>query len=269
MPTTHEASRKSAPPFAAGLLANRRPDPHVERMTQGSLDTIDRPSVALGRCRAAPVSPGPSRPAVPWGALALLVLGSSMAEGQEYRFEDADGPGVEIGRSGTAIVVDAAGPALFGRREFYRPVPPLQLRNRWIVVQDSTLGLVFAAPSGVKPDVEAYDGDVHLRSLQGVTAVEVRALVFNVWGELTGYLGVTVLIELEAGDAWDSQPRWADVLATAHAHRTSIMWINRVMFDDESILEADMAPVATAWSYVTGSEFDGLPEDSLLDAIGL
>ena len=252
----------------ATLLANPRPDLHVEHMTHGIFDTIARTSVALGRCTAAP-SARRSRRVVLWGALALFVLGSSTAEGQAYRFEDSDGQGVEIGRRGAAIVVEAAGPPLFGRREFYRPVPPLQIRNRWIVVQDSTLGLVFAKPSGVSPDLETYSGDVYLRSLQGVTAVEVRALVFNIWGELAGYLGATVLIELEAGDAWDIHLRWGDVLATTHAHRTSIMWINRVMFDDESILKADMAPVATAWSYVTGSEFDGLPEDSLLDAIGL
>jgi hypothetical protein len=46
------------------------------------------------------------------------------------------------------------------------------------------------------------------------------------------------------------------------------MWINRVMFDDESILAADVSAVATAWSYVTGTDFDGLPEESLRRVAG-
>ena len=237
-------------------------------MKQASSHAFPRVCVVPGRGEATPASPARRRSTVFLGTLALLLLGASTARGQqEYRFEGAREAGVEIGRRGTAIVIAAAGPALFGRREFYRPVPPLEIRNRWVVVQDSTFGLVFAEPSGVKPDLEGYDGDVYLRSLQGVSAVEVRALVFNVWGELAGYLGVTVLMELAPGDSWDIHPRWTDVLAPTHEHRTSIMWINRVMFDDESILEADTDAVATAWLYVTGSEFGGLPEESLQRAL--
>ena len=206
-------------------------------------------------------------PAVAVGTLALLVLCPSPGEGQGYLFESGDA-GVEIGRYGSAIVIEAPGPALFGRREFYRPVPPLRLRNRWVVVQDSTFGLVFAEPSGVESDVGSYDGDVYLRSMQNVRAVEVRVLAFNVWGELAEYLGATVLMELKPGDTWEIHPRWTEGLASTHAHRTSIAWIHRVMFDDESILEADMESVGIAWSNVTGADFDGLPEPSLLRAVG-
>ena len=135
-------------------------------------------------------------------------------------------------------------------------------------MQDSTFGLVFTAPSGVKPDIESYDADIYVRALQNISAIEVRALVFNVWGELSGYLGVTVLMEGRAGEGWDLYPKWLADGAPTHAHRSSVMWINRVMFDDESILEADLGPIAAAWSHVTGSAFAGLPEESLLRAIG-
>ena len=37
------------------------------------------------------------------------------------------------------------------------------LRNRWIVVQDSTMGVVFTEPSGVKVSSPDYDGDVDLK----------------------------------------------------------------------------------------------------------
>jgi hypothetical protein len=205
----------------------------------------------------------------PGGALllAMLLIAPRVAEAQAYRF-DGGGATKVIAREGSALVVDADGPALVGRREFYRPVPPLQLRNRWIVVQDSTFGVVFSQPSGVKPDLDSYVGDLYLRSLVAVTAIEVRALVFNVWGDAAGHLEVTMLMERGPGETWDEHPRWRDLQAPAHEQRTSIVWINRVMFDDESVLEADLAPVASAWKAVTGKEFPGLPENSLKRAMG-
>jgi hypothetical protein len=165
-------------------------------------------------------------------------------------------------------VLEAVGPPLFGRREFYRPVPPLQLRNRWIVVQDSTFGLVFTQPSGVKPEVDSYESDVYLRALQNVRAIEVRSLVFNVWGDLAAYLGMTVLVEGRTGASWDLHPRWVIPGAPTHEHRTSVMWVHRVMFEDESVLEVDLDPIRAAWSHVTGHRFEGLPEESLRRAIG-
>ncbi len=201
-------------------------------------------------------------------AAAWLLSATVGVEAQEFRFEGPSGDAREVGRDGTAVIVEADGPALFGQREFYRPVPPLELRHRWILVQDSTFGVVFAQPSGLKGDLASYEGDLYLRALAGVSAVEVRALVFNVWGDPAGHLAVTVLVERGAGERWEIHPRWSEVVGPAHEHRTSIVWIHRVMFDDESILEADLRPVGLAWEYVTGSDFEGLAEDPPLRAIG-
>lgn len=205
------------------------------------------------------------------GVLAIASLATLAAHGsaraQSSRPGPGAGPAIELGRFGAAHVLEFEGPPLPGRREFYRPVPPLTLHHRWIVVQDSTFGVVFAGASGVRPDLSDYVGDVYLHSLDGVKAVEVRALVFDVWGEPSGYLTSTVLTERRAGDSWDVHPRWRVEDASTAEHRTSIVWINRVMFDDESILEADPEPIAAAWTRVTGQPFDGLPEDVLQRAI--
>ncbi len=189
-------------------------------------------------------------------------------DAQHYRFGEPDYTGAEIGRHGSATVVESDGPAITGRREFYGGVVPLGLKNRWIMVQDSTIGLVFSRPSGVKADLESYAADVYLRALNAVTAVEIRALAFSVWGEPTSYLGVTVLAERGPGEDWEFHPRWREVRESPQGHRTSIIWINRVMFEDESVWEADTEPVAAAWRFATGSEFTGLPEDELLRASG-
>lgn len=214
----------------------------------------------------------PSPAVVRLGALTLavwsLLIAPSPVDAQDFRFEGGEGAARQIDREGTAIVVEAEGPALFGQREFYRPVPPLDVRHRWVVVQDSTFGVVFTQPSGVRSDLQAYTGDIYLRALTGVTAVEVRSLVFNVWGDPAGHLAVTVLVERGVGERWEIHPRWNDVEGAPHEHRTSIMWIHRVMFDDESILEADLTPVARAWEHVTGADFEGLADEPPRRAVG-
>jgi hypothetical protein len=174
-----------------------------------------------------------------------------------------------VGREGTAAILESEGPPLAGPREyFYRPSPPLDIRHRWIVVQDSTFGVVFAQPSGVKGDIGTYSSDLFLRALAGVRAVEVRALVFNVWGDYEDYLAVTVLVDRGVGESWEVHPLWP-AQSPAHEHRTSIVWVSRVMFDDQSTLEADLGPIARAFEFVTGDDFEGLGEDPPVRAAGL
>jgi hypothetical protein len=204
-------------------------------------------------------------------AASVLVAGSAFlapAQAQEFRFEGGGGQARLVGREGTAAIIEASGPPLAGPREyFYRPSPPFAVRNRWILVQDSTFGVVFSQESGVKGDIGSYSGDLYLRALADVRAVEVRALVFNVWEEYADHLSVTVLVDRGVGEAWEIHPLWPAENPT-HEHRTSIVWVHRVMFDDESILEADMGAVATAWELVTGLDFEGVGDDAPVRAIG-
>jgi hypothetical protein len=204
-------------------------------------------------------------------ALSALGTGAALAvpaSAQEFRFEGSGEGARVVGREGTAAIIETVGPALAGPREyFYRPSPPFDVRNRWIVVQDSTFGVVFAQGSGVRGDIGSYTGDLYLRALAGVRAVEIRALAFNLWGDYDDHLAVTVLVDRGVGEAWEVHPMWA-AENPAHEHRTSIVWVNRVMFDDQSVLEADMAPVAAAWEFVTNSDFEGIEEDRPVRAVG-
>ena len=177
-----------------------------------------------------------------------VVIGLALAvraplSAQDYVFESGE-VGVALERLGSAIVVEAEGPRLFRTGPII--LEHSALRNRWIVVQDSTMGVVFTEPSGVKVSSPDFDGDVDLRALTGVVAIEVRALLFNVWGEHSGYVTVTRLVEQRIGETWAMDPRWTDVDGPAGEHRTSIMWVHRVMFDNESIFEADLAVVEGA-----------------------
>ena len=118
------------------------------------------------------------------------------------------------------------------------------------MVQDSLLGAVFDAPSGLVAGRDHYDGDLALGALEDLHAVEVRSLAFDIWGELSDYLSVTVLDDHVGGDSWTLHPQW-DEAPNASEHRSSIVWIHRVMFDDGSILTTDLDAVSVAWSQVS------------------
>lgn len=191
------------------------------------------------------------------------------ATAQEARVEARGWDARVVGRDGSAVIIEAEGPPLDGPREFfYRPSPPFDVSSRWVLVQDSTFGVVFSQPSGVKGGIGGYVGDLYLSALADVRAVEIRSLVFNIWGEYGGHLAVTVLVDRAAGETWEIHPSWSGVTAPLHEHRTSIVWINRVMFEDESVREADLAPVGRAWEHVTGSDFDGLADAPPIRAVG-
>lgn len=198
---------------------------------------------------------------------ASFLVTAAGVEAQEYRFESSGDVGTVIGREGGSIVVETQGPHLVGRREIYRPVPPLDLRSRWILVQDPSLGVVFADPSGVRAEPGSYEGEISLLASHEIRAIEIRALVFDVWNELADYLAFTVLDERRADESWSLQPQWTDE-SGPDEHRTSILWIHRVLLEDETILEADEGLIGTAWSEVTGMAFDQLPEEGLVRANG-
>src|SRR5688500_10046155 len=96
------------------------------------------------------------------------------AAAQEPRAEGgAWGEARLVDRDGTAVILEAQGPPLDGPREFFcRPSPPFGVSSRWIEVQDSTFGVVFSDPSGVKGGIGSYVGDLYLRALADVRAVE-------------------------------------------------------------------------------------------------
>jgi len=119
------------------------------------------------------------------------------------------------------------------------------------MVQDSLLGAVFEAPSGLVAGRDHFDGDFALSALEALHAVEIRSLAFNVWGELTDYLSVTDLDDHQGGESWTLRPQWNEA-PHASEHRSSIVWIHRVMFDDGSILAVDLDADSVAWSRLSG-----------------
>lgn len=131
------------------------------------------------------------------------------------------------------------GPDINSRTQYGQDV-----QLQWYVVQDSSLGLVFREPGGLKIDNDrGYDADIDLRALEPVHAFEVRALTFNVWDEYAGSYRTTYRSSF-ASDGEDSfDPRWHDLRGEDHRHLTSIIFISRVRHPDGSISEANTDPV--------------------------
>lgn len=182
----------------------------------------------------------------------LRLVVSTLAVLSHPAADDATAQQVEL-QDGEAVVVESVGPAavLFGEGPDMLSMPSRVRvsKLRWYMVQDSTLGVVFRKPSGVKLGSNGcFDGDVDLRRLSGrPIGVEVRAVTFNYWNEVTGVFRVSELRAEGQPDSFDLNPDWSESGDTEREHRTSVMWVHRV-WDVESgeIVEADLAPVLSA-----------------------
>lgn len=160
------------------------------------------------------------------------------------------GEDATIVRSSDGVVVlKTQGPDVNSRTQNRQNV-----RLNWYVVQDSSLGLVFREPSGLKIDNKrGYDADIDIRALAPVRAVEVTAITFNVWDEYAGSFQTTYRVSLSSDDETSFDPRWWDVRDEDHRHLTSIIYISRVRHPDGSISAANTDPVHQVAQSIDGS----------------
>lgn len=136
-------------------------------------------------------------------------------------------------------VLKVPGPEINARDENY---PGVHLE--WYVAQDSSLGLVFRKPSGLKIDSNrGYDGDIDLRALEAVDAFEVKALTFDAWDQHAGTFQTTYRSGFEGEDERSFDPRWVDLRDEDDRHLTSIIYISRVRYPDGDITVANTDPI--------------------------
>lgn len=186
--------------------------------------------------------------------LAILVLvfpGSGNAQNQ-VEVVDLDGEAAEvIDRIGSAIVLKAEGDGIPGTGPGTAPNRP-KLNYEWYMVQDSSLGVVFREPSGVKFNTRdyEYDGDIDLKSLVGIHAVEVRVVTFNVWREVSGTGSTTRILLSEDDNNFNLDPRWDG--SNLHKHYYSITYISKVRYADGTVVEADIDPVLRTARRISG-----------------
>lgn len=176
------------------------------------------------------------------GFVSILSVSASIAEAQSVQLQDETATLIE--RVGSAQILFGEGPRMMARANRQS-----QSRYQWYIVQDSTLGVVFRKPSGVKVGTNGcFDGDVDISRINKVgMGVEVRAVTFNYWNELTGVFRVSELRSSGLSDDFDMNPDWSESGDTEAEHRTSVMWIHRTWNSEtDEITSADLTPVLAA-----------------------
>jgi hypothetical protein len=164
-----------------------------------------------------------------------------------------------IARVGTAVVTrTSGGPIKVG-------TGPQSLGGRstleldWIMIADSTLGLVFDEPAGAfgSPATGSWfrlGADLRLRSLKPVTAFEIRILTFNVWREFTGTLSFTQLEDFKPLQKKRFERFWGVYTEEAiREHQISVAYVARVRLEDGTVIAADLEPVLETARAIQGS----------------
>jgi hypothetical protein len=115
----------------------------------------------------------------------------------------------------------------------------------WICVQDPAMPVEFKDPVGVKTVYTSrgdggeyeYSAVVHLIARQPVSVVEVRFLLFDIWGQGTKNLVITEIMDLQPGMTKEINPKWRLPSETEAAqYYASIAYISRVRTKDGRVL---------------------------------
>lgn len=118
----------------------------------------------------------------------------------------------------------------------------------WITVQDSVMPVEFKNAVGIKTNhsfrgdiVEyEYSAAVHLSARQPISAIEVRFMLFDIWGQNSRNLVVTEILDLMPGITKEFNPKWRiSSEGEAAQHYASIAYISRVRTKDGKVFAAN------------------------------
>lgn len=124
------------------------------------------------------------------------------------------------------------------------------LQRIWIVIRDPAIPAEFVGSPGVTTIYSSkgsysggyeYTGDYKVRSSVDLTAIQVRYLVFDVWGQHQRSLVTNEIEDLPANKVRDFKPRWSlHSEADAATHYASIAYIAKVRTKDNRIYNANL-----------------------------
>jgi len=144
---------------------------------------------------------------------------------------------------------------------FARKVPSLTLE--WVVIDDRRMPLHFKDVCGITPNFEGlrstidgtpspnsagrinwgYEATFAMKSVErAVVGLDVRFLLFSIWGDYTRTLYATQVAECEPGQELSLVYRWPfDSQREGDEHLASIAYLARVRTKDGQVLNADTA----------------------------
>lgn len=126
------------------------------------------------------------------------------------------------------------------------------LKREWIAVHHAVMPVSLSGTPGVKTiylsedyrEEYGYMADIQIESKQAVRAIEVRFLIFDVWGNHVRSLSYGEVTDREAGSKVKMGCLWPFYSKNeAEQHYASIAYVARVRLDDGTVLEAPTVSV--------------------------
>lgn len=151
---------------------------------------------------------------------------------------------------GTASIHQFSGGSVGIARGFGFVSGKSSLDLEWIVVTDTTLGIVLDGAVGARGVLDTwfrYAVDINILAHTSVVAFEARVITFNIWREFTGTLSFTQLEDLKPSQRKSFSRVWGIYgESQLRGHFTSIAYIARVRLADGRTIEADPTPALKA-----------------------
>ncbi len=187
------------------------------------------------------------------GFTALLLLSSTAP----LFPQNAPAPTV-LDHVGTASITQASGGSVRISRGLGAVSNRSTLELHWVMVTDSTLGIVFAAPVGASGLYDdpwfRYESNMKMRALVPVQAFEVRILTFDVWHQFTGTLSFSQLEDLAPAQEKSFDRVWGIYgESQLRDHFISVAYVAKVRLADGRTIVADPAPALKAAQAIQAS----------------
>jgi len=182
----------------------------------------------------------------------VLLLGASQLHSQTPK--DV----VVVQTNGTAVTTQASGGSVKIPHGLGAVSNRSSLELQWIMVTDSSLGLIFDGPvgaSGVFDDPwYRYSADMRMKALQSIAAFEVRILTFDIWHQFTGALSFSQLEDLTPNQQKNFGRVWGIYgESQLRDHFISIAYVAKVRYLGGKTVIADPTPALKAAQAIQGS----------------
>jgi hypothetical protein len=159
---------------------------------------------------------------------------------------------------GTAVITRGSGGSVKIQRGLGAVSNRSTLELEWVMVADSTLGIIFDGPvgaSGIYDDPwYRYASSMRMKALVPIRAFEVRILTFDVWRQFTGTLSFSQLEDLVPGQQKNFDRVWGIYgEGQLRDHFTSVAYVAKVRLADGRTVIADPGPALRAAQAIQAS----------------
>lgn len=156
--------------------------------------------------------------------------------------------GFRLEQLGSAAIVAGEGP---NRAYDFKGHSDSKLKYEWVMVIDSSLGIVFDKAAGVRAEGPAANpgvrADFDVRAVADIAAYEIVILTFDVWRKHTGTVVYGRLRDMKPGDRKGVKQSWGGYSnREVSLQLTSLSFVSKVRYKDGRIVIADTAPVLRA-----------------------